>query len=154
MPAEAAARFCGVRQICTTAQSLRKFPRDLTANTESSIDKGKENGMTLTQIRKCPLWFFVAISLAATAACAPTVERRGTGEVIDDAALTARVKTALAKAEGLKGAAAINVNSYRGEVQLSGFVESQDLIQRAGATARGVEGVQSVRNDLHVGSRQ
>jgi osmotically-inducible protein OsmY len=91
----------------------------------------------------------VALSLGMVAACAPTDERRGTGEVVDDAGLTARVKTALIKAEKVN-ATAINVNTYRGEVQLSGFVDSQDMAQRAVAAARSVQGVRTVRNDMRV----
>ena len=109
--------------------------------------------MSSRPITKYLTWIVLAISLGATVGCAPTPERRGTGEFVDDAALTARVKTALAKAEGLKGAAAINVNSYRGEVQLSGFVDSEDMIQRAITAARNVDGVQVVRNDLRVARR-
>jgi osmotically-inducible protein OsmY len=96
----------------------------------------------------------IAVFLGTATACAPTPERRGTGEFVDDATLTARVKTALLKAEGLKGAAAINVNSYRGEVQLSGFVEDNDMIRRAGDAARGDEGVARLRNDLKVAPRK
>lgn len=97
------------------------------------------------------LWLFAVITLGA-AACAPMPDRRGTGEFVDDAALTARVKTALVRAERID-ANAINVNSYRGEVQLSGFVDSDEMIQRAVAVARGVEGVKMIRNDLRVGRR-
>ena len=104
-------------------------------------------------LKRFLILIMIAVGVGATAACAPTEERRGTGEFVDDAALTARVKTALVKAEGLKGAADVNVNSYRGEVQLTGFVESADMIQRAVATARGVSGVKAVRNDLRVGKR-
>ena len=91
----------------------------------------------------------VALSVAAISACAPTDERRGTGEVVDDAGLTARVKTALIKAEKVN-AAAINVNTYRGEVQLSGFVDDAGMAQRAVAAARSVPGVRTVRNDMRV----
>jgi osmotically-inducible protein OsmY len=93
----------------------------------------------------------LAIGLGATAACAPTAERRGTGEFVDDGAITARVKTALVKAEDVP-ATAINVNTYRGEVILSGFVKDQGEIQRAVAAARGVDGVRVVRNELRIGS--
>lgn len=107
----------------------------------------------MANLKKWLMWLLVAISIAATGACAPTAERRGTGEFVDDVALTARVKTALIKAEKVN-ATAINVNSYRGEVQLSGFVESEDMISRAVAAARNVDGVSRVRNDLRVGQRK
>ena len=75
---------------------------------------------------------------------------RSVGEFGSDAALTAKVKTAIASATGLGNAVNINVNSYRGVVQLNGFVESQDKIQRAADVAREVEGVRSVENNLRV----
>ena len=75
---------------------------------------------------------------------------RSVGEFTSDAALTAKVKTAIASATGLGNATNINVNSYRGVVQLNGFVESQDKIQRAADVAREVEGVRSVDNNLRV----
>ena len=95
----------------------------------------------------------LAVALGTLAACAPTQERRGTGEFVDDAALTTRVKAALVKADNVP-ATAINVNSYRGEVALSGFVDNEGQIQRALDAARRVEGVQVVRNDLRVASRK
>ena len=91
----------------------------------------------------------MAVFLGGAVGCAQTEEKRAVGEFVDDAALTARVKTALVKADGVN-ANAINVNSYRGEVILSGFVASRDMIDRAASVARNVAGVQTVRNDLHV----
>ena len=75
---------------------------------------------------------------------------RTAGEVTSDAALTAKVKTALARDAGLGTAADVNVQSYRGVVQLNGFVASRDQIQRAADAARGVEGVSRVENNLRV----
>ena len=75
---------------------------------------------------------------------------RSVGEFTSDAALTAKVKTAIASATGLGNATNINVNSYRGVVQLNGFVDSQEKIERAAHAARGVEGVRSVENNLRV----
>jgi osmotically-inducible protein OsmY len=66
-----------------------------------------------------------------------------------DTATTARVKTALLADPGLKSLA-VSVETYRGAVQLSGFVNSEVQIQKAVAVTRGVSGVQSVNNDLHV----
>jgi osmotically-inducible protein OsmY len=105
----------------------------------------------MNTVKKYLTWLILAIGLGATAACAPTAERRATGEFVDDAALTARVKTALLKAEDVP-AAAINVNTYRGEVILSGFVKEEGAIQRAVAAARKVDGVRVVRNELRVGA--
>ena len=75
---------------------------------------------------------------------------RTAGEFTGDAALTARVKTAIASDSGIGNAANINVNTYRGVVQLNGFVDSQDKIQRAADAARRVEGVRNVENNLRV----
>ena len=101
----------------------------------------------------------VAAALTATAlvlsGCAsnrdaPPSQSRTAGEFSGDAALTARVKTAIASDSGIGNAANINVNTYRGVVQLNGFVESQDKIQRAADAARRVDGVRSVENNLRV----
>ena len=77
---------------------------------------------------------------------------RSAGTVIDDAGLTTKVKTAIAKDVGAGTAANVNVTTYKGMVQLSGFVESQDKATQAENAARGVSGVQSVKNDLQVKS--
>ena len=75
---------------------------------------------------------------------------RTAGEFTSDAALTAKVKTAIANDAGLGSAVNINVNSYRGVVQLNGFVASADQIDRAATAARGVDGVSRVDNNLQV----
>src|SRR5438045_5851887 len=80
----------------------------------------------------------------------PEPSSRSAGEFTSDAALTARVKTAIANDAGLGSAVAINVNSYRGVVQLSGFVDSSDKIERAAQAARNVQGVRSVENNVRV----
>ena len=101
----------------------------------------------------------VGIAMTATAlalaGCASqrsneSASSRSVGEFGSDAALTAKVKTAIASDTGIGNAANINVNTYRGVVQLNGFVESEDKIQRAVSTARNVEGVRSVENNLRV----
>ena len=101
----------------------------------------------------------VAVTMTATAlalgGCASHRDTseppsRSAGEFTSDAALTAKVKTAIASESGLGNAVDINVQTYRGVVQLNGFVDSQDKIQRAAHAARGVEGVRSVENNLRV----
>jgi osmotically-inducible protein OsmY len=100
----------------------------------------------------------VAVALTASAlalaGCASqpkdSAPNRSVGEFGSDAALTAKVKTAIASDTGIGNAVNINVNTYRGVVQLNGFVDSQDKIERALSTARNVEGVRSVENNLHV----
>ena len=79
-----------------------------------------------------------------------TSSSRSAGEFTSDAALTAKVKTAIASDSGIGNATNINVNSYRGVVQLNGFVDSQDKIQRAVTAARNVQGVRDVQNNLQV----
>ncbi len=75
---------------------------------------------------------------------------RTAGEFTSDAALTAKVKTAIASDAGLGSAVDINVDSYKGVVQLNGFVKSADQIQRAVSAAQGVSGVSRVDNNLQV----
>jgi hyperosmotically inducible periplasmic protein len=77
-------------------------------------------------------------------------ESRTAGQFTSDAALTTKVKAALATDAGLGTAVDVNVQSYRGVVQLNGFVDSQDKIERAAEIARGVEGVSRIDNNLQV----
>ena len=92
----------------------------------------------------------MAAAVLALTACAGSETKRSTTETGSDAALTAKVKTAIASDAGLGSASAINVNSYRGTVQLSGFVDSTEKIQRAADAARKVEGVKTVENNIKV----
>ena len=77
---------------------------------------------------------------------------RSAGTVVDDSTMTARVKGAIANDVGAATAANVNVTTYRGEVQPSGFVDSQDKANQAAAAARGVKGVQYVSNNIQVKS--
>ncbi len=93
----------------------------------------------------------IAFALAALiAGCAATAQDRSTGQWVDDAALTAKVKTAIATDAGAKTAAAVNVETYRGVVQLTGFVDSEDQVTRAVSAAKKVQGVRSVKNDIRL----
>ncbi|MEE4252721.1 MAG: BON domain-containing protein [Desulfuromusa sp.] len=87
--------------------------------------------------------------IAAFAGCAPTSKRESTGQYIDNSVITSKVKAAIFKEPTLK-TLQINVESFKGEVQLSGFVDSSQNVTKAGEVARGVEGVVSVKNDLVV----
>jgi hyperosmotically inducible periplasmic protein len=99
---------------------------------------------------------FLGAALAAAvlglSACASRDDssKRGAGEFTSDAALVTKVKTAIASDAGIGSASAINVNAYRGVVQLSGFVDSQEKIERAAQAARNVEGVRTVENNIRV----
>ena len=83
------------------------------------------------------------------AGCASTETRQAPGEYMDDAVITTKVKTAFATDDQVS-ALAINVETFRGTVQLSGFAKTQAEINRAVELARGVEGVQNVRNDIRL----
>lgn len=83
------------------------------------------------------------------AACTATPTRESTGEYIDSAAITAKVKAAILEDPQLK-VLQINVETFRGVVQLSGFVDTPAARTRAEQVARGVQGVRGVRNDLAV----
>jgi len=91
----------------------------------------------------------VALALSACASRDDS-SKRGAGEFTSDAALVTKVKTAIASDAGLGSASAINVNAYRGVVQLGGFVDSQEKIERAAQAARNVEGVRTVENNIRV----
>jgi hyperosmotically inducible periplasmic protein len=83
------------------------------------------------------------------AGCAGTTAQRSAGNVIDDGVLISRVKTALIRNDETK-ARQIDVEVYRGEVQLNGFVDSATEKAAAATTARSVQGVQAVRNNLQI----
>jgi hyperosmotically inducible protein len=82
-------------------------------------------------------------------ACSATRTQQSAGEVLDDSTLTAKVKTALIS-DPVTKANQINVETYRGVVQLAGFVDSSEQKARATTVAQGVTGVKEVRNDLRV----
>ncbi|QWV91911.1 BON domain-containing protein [Geomonas oryzisoli] len=76
-----------------------------------------------------------------------TTKHETAEEYVDDAAVTTRVKAAIFDELALK-TFQINVTTYQGVVQLSGFVDSAENARRAGEIARGVKGVREVKNDL------
>lgn len=90
---------------------------------------------------------FAALMLTAVVGCASTDKKEGTAEYIEDSVLTTKVKAAILNEPGLKSAE-INVETFKGTVQLSGFVSEKQDIAKAGAVARSVKGVQAVKNDL------
>ena len=96
------------------------------------------------------LSFLVCIVLVtAFLGCASTQKREGTGEYLDDSAITTKVKAAIFNEPSLK-VFQINVETFKGEVQLSGFVDSAQSVKKAGEVAHGVKGVKSVKNSLIV----
>jgi osmotically-inducible protein OsmY len=93
---------------------------------------------------------FVLLMLIATfVACASTPKQESTGEYVDDSVITTKVKSLLAVDDFLKSFQ-ISVETFKGTVQLSGFVGSQKAVDKAGEIARSVKGVKSVKNDLIV----
>ena len=94
----------------------------------------------------------VALALAACASDKQTETKRTTGEFTSDAALTAKVKSAIATDVGARAASSINVETYKGVVQLSGFVDSRDMANRALDAAKKVSGVKTLKNELRVKS--
>jgi len=102
----------------------------------------------MTQFKRFSTFFLTAL-LAFFVGCAATPKQEGTGEYIDDSVLTAKVKAAIFKEPTLKSAE-INVETFKGVVQLSGFVSSQTEINNAAQVAGAVKGVKSVENDMRV----
>ena len=97
--------------------------------------------------RVIPLLSIIAV--AGILGCASTAKHEGTGEYVDDTVITGKVKTAILEQPGLKSAE-INVETFKGVVQLSGFVSSAAAENTAVAVARKVEGVTSVKNDMRL----
>lgn len=91
----------------------------------------------------------IAASMLFALGCASTAKQESTGEYIDDATITAKVKTAIFNEPSLK-VAQINVDTYKSVVQLSGFVNSSADMSKAASVARSVSGVASVKNDIQI----
>jgi len=92
---------------------------------------------------------FAAIALTTLAGCASTQRHESTGQYIDDTAITTSVKAAIFNEPMLKSSE-INVETFKGRVQLSGFVSTQSNIDRAVQVAQGIKGVSSVGNDMRL----
>jgi osmotically-inducible protein OsmY len=93
--------------------------------------------------------FFMTLALLFSLGCASTPTKEGTGEYVDDSVVTTKVKTAIFNEPTLKSAE-IGVETFKGVVQLSGFVSSQSDINKAVEVARGVAGVTSVQNAMRI----
>ena len=92
---------------------------------------------------------FLSLTLITAVGCASTSKQEGMGEYVDDSVITAKVKAAIFEHASLKSAE-INVETFKGVVQLSGFVNSAGDIQRAVQLVQGISGVRSVRNDMRL----
>lgn len=93
--------------------------------------------------------FLVLALLVSFLGCASTSTQEGTGEYFDDSVITTKVKAEILGDSTLKSSE-INVETFKGVVQLSGFVSSQKDINRATKLAEGVKGVTAVKNDMRV----
>lgn len=102
----------------------------------------------MTQLKRFGT-FLLMLSLAFFLGCASTAKQEGTGEYVDDTVITTKVKAAVFNEPSLKSAE-INVETFKGIVQLSGFVNSREDINKAVEVARQVPGVKSVKNDMRL----
>jgi osmotically-inducible protein OsmY len=110
--------------------------------------KGKGEGIMVKPHRIVK--YLVSIGLITLfLGCAATQHRESTGEYIDDSVITTKVKTAIFDEPSLK-VFQISVETFKGEVRLSGFVDSEHMVRKAGEVAGRVPGVRSVRNNLTV----
>jgi osmotically-inducible protein OsmY len=93
--------------------------------------------------------FIAAAALMSMVGCASTANKEGTGEYVDDSVITTKVIAAIFDDPELK-TSEINVETFKGVVQLSGFVKAKESIGKASSVAKGVNGVTSVKNDLRL----
>jgi len=93
--------------------------------------------------------FLMTVALIFLVSCSSEPKHESAGEYLDDTVITTRVKAAIVADDSLK-ASEINVETYKGVVQLSGFVSSSDDRSRAMKVAKEVKGVDSVKNDIHI----
>ena len=91
----------------------------------------------------------LAVALVSVVGCSSTPKQEGTGEYIDDSVITTKVKAAILNEPTLK-VAEINVETFKGAVQLSGFVSSPTAMNKAVEVTRHVAGVKSVKNDMRI----
>jgi osmotically-inducible protein OsmY len=94
-------------------------------------------------------YLIVIMLIASFAGCGSSAKQSSTGEYIDDTVITTKVKSLLAADDFLKSFQ-ISVETYKGTVQLSGFVNSHQAVNRAVEITRDVKGVSAVKNDLIV----
>lgn len=89
------------------------------------------------------------VLIAFITGCAATRHRESTGQYVDDTVITTKVKAEIFNDPMLK-VLQINVETFKGVVQLSGFVNSAEVSARAAKVAKAVDGVKDVKNDLVV----
>lgn len=109
----------------------------------------KNQKIVMPLIKKVFTSVFAVAMLATVVGCASTRTQESTGQFVDDTIITTSVKAAILNAPSLK-VSEINVETFKGVVQLSGFVRSEDNIATAMTVARSVNGVKQVKNDMRV----
>jgi hyperosmotically inducible periplasmic protein len=102
-----------------------------------------------TSLRSIAALLILGSGLAVYSGCAGSATRKSTGEYVDDAAITTKVKTAFAQDPAVK-AIDVKVDTFKGTVQLNGFVDTAEEKARAEQIARGIEGVMNVQNNVTV----
>ncbi len=112
-----------------------------------------KSGKSFSQIMSKTSWLIIFMlvftgSASILTGCA-SKKSETTGQYVDDATITAKVKAGILNDNALK-VNQISVETYKGVVQLSGFVDSQEQVKKAGDIAASVPGVVSVKNDLVV----
>jgi osmotically-inducible protein OsmY len=105
--------------------------------------------MTMKILTNVGVSLLSVLLLASILGCGATQTREGTGEYLEDSVITTKVKAAIFNDSTLK-VNEINVETFKGVVQLSGFVTSQADVDKAVQVARGVAGVKSVKNDMRI----
>jgi hypothetical protein len=124
----------------------RRFKGPVTDHFTTNVQRG----VTVMKKRNIVVHCLVLLMLIATfAACAATRTQESTGEYIDDSVITTKVKSLLAADDFLKSFQ-ISVETFRGTVQLSGFVNSQKAVDKAAEIVRSVKGIKSIKNNLIV----
>ena len=103
----------------------------------------------MVKFRRSLVFLVCFTLLTAVTGFAGSDKKETAGQYVDDTVITTRVKAEIFKEESLK-TLQINVETYKGVVQLSGFVDSAEHASKAGEIARRVENVVSVKNDLLV----
>jgi hypothetical protein len=124
------------------------FPRRSFTTIHSTTNEQKRTA-AMKKIEVFIRYFMILMLIATFVACASTPKQESTGEYVDDSVITTKVKTLLAADDFLKSFQ-IGVETYNGIVQLSGFVNSQQAVDKAVEITKSVKGVKSVKNNLIV----
>jgi len=120
-----------------------------TVGGQESRTESKEGEDIMRNRNRVLMGLVCIVLIAAFLGCAGTHKRESSGQYVDDSVITTKVKAAVLDDPALK-VLQINVETFKGVVQLSGFVDSAQSKSRAGEVAAGVKGVKSVKNDLVV----